>query len=86
MSFSKGRTLPLCAPISGIGYLTETCTIFLAGDPAVGYAACSLQFREASIFSPAIRRLMVDHIAVAPEARRQGHGRPCWVQHANWRG
>ncbi len=51
------------------------CTIFLSGDPAVGYAACSLQFRAPSIFSPAIRRLMVDHIAVAPQARRQGHGR-----------
>jgi ribosomal protein S18 acetylase RimI-like enzyme len=50
-------------------------TIFLSGDPAVGYAACTLQFREPSIFSPGIRRLMIDHIAVAPKARRQGHGR-----------
>jgi GNAT superfamily N-acetyltransferase len=51
------------------------CTAFLAGDPPLGYALCALQTREASIFSPPIRRLMVDHIAVAPEARRQGHGR-----------
>ncbi|MCU0826309.1 MAG: GNAT family N-acetyltransferase [Tabrizicola sp.] len=51
------------------------CTIFLSGDPAVGYAACTLQFREPSLFSPGVRRLMVDHIAVAPEARRKGHGR-----------
>jgi ribosomal protein S18 acetylase RimI-like enzyme len=50
-------------------------TIFLTGDPAVGYAACKLQVREPSPFSPGIRRLMVDHIAVAPEVRRQGHGR-----------
>jgi ribosomal protein S18 acetylase RimI-like enzyme len=58
------------------GWLAEPdCTIFLSGDPAVGYAACKLQFRAPSIFSPGIRRLLVDHIAVAPEARRQGHGR-----------
>jgi ribosomal protein S18 acetylase RimI-like enzyme len=50
------------------------CTTFLTGDPPLGYAMCSLQTREASVFSPPIRRLMVDHIAVAPEARRQGHG------------
>jgi ribosomal protein S18 acetylase RimI-like enzyme len=50
-------------------------TFFLAGDPAVGYAACTLQVREPSPFSPGIRRLMVDHVAVAPEARRQGHGK-----------
>ena len=52
-----------------------TCTAFLVGDPPAGYAMCSLQSREASVFSPAIRRLMIDHIGVAPEARRQGHGR-----------
>jgi ribosomal protein S18 acetylase RimI-like enzyme len=52
-----------------------TCTAFLAGEPALGYALCALQEREASVFSPAIRRLMIDHIAVAPEARRKGHGR-----------
>jgi ribosomal protein S18 acetylase RimI-like enzyme len=51
------------------------CTAFLAGDPALGYALCTLQTRDASVFSPAIRRLMVDHIAVAPEARRLGYGR-----------
>lgn len=51
------------------------CTAFLAGDPALGYALCTLQVREASVFSPGYRRLMVDHIAVAPVARRQGHGR-----------
>lgn len=50
------------------------CVAFLTGDPATGYALCQLQTREASIFSPAIRRLMIDHIAVAPEARRQGQG------------
>ena len=52
-----------------------TSAIFLTGNPAVGYAACTLQFREPSLFSHGIRRLMVDHIAVAPEVRRQGHGR-----------
>jgi ribosomal protein S18 acetylase RimI-like enzyme len=51
------------------------CTAFLTGDPALGYALCQLQTRDLSLFSPAIRRLMIDHIAVAPEARRQGHGR-----------
>ncbi len=51
------------------------CTAFLAGDPALGYALCTLQVRAGSVFSPAIRRLMIDHIAVAPEARRLGHGR-----------
>ena len=51
------------------------CTAFLIGEPATAYALCQLQSREASIFSPAIRRLMVDHIAVAPEARRLGQGR-----------
>jgi len=51
------------------------CTAFLTGDPPLGYALCSLQTREASVFSPAIRRLLIDHVAVAPAARRQGHGR-----------
>jgi ribosomal protein S18 acetylase RimI-like enzyme len=51
------------------------CTAFLTGDPGVGYVLCQIQVRDASIFSPAIRRLMIDRIAVAPEARRQGHGR-----------
>ncbi len=51
------------------------CTAFVTGDPVVGYAICGLQTREASVFSPAIRRLLVDHIAVASEARRLGHGR-----------
>jgi ribosomal protein S18 acetylase RimI-like enzyme len=51
------------------------CTAFVVGEPPAGYALCSLQTREASVFSPAIRRLMVDHIGVAPEARRHGHGR-----------
>lgn len=51
------------------------CTAFLTGDPASGYALCQLQTREPSIFSPPVRRLMIDHIAVAPEARRQGQGR-----------
>jgi ribosomal protein S18 acetylase RimI-like enzyme len=50
-------------------------TAFLTGEPALGYALCQLQAREQSLFSPAIRRLLVDHVAVAPEARRQGHGR-----------
>ncbi|MDX5351330.1 MAG: GNAT family N-acetyltransferase [Paracoccaceae bacterium] len=50
-------------------------TVFLTGDPPLGYALCSLQTREASIFSPPVRRLMVEHVAVSPEARRQGHGR-----------
>lgn len=51
------------------------CTAFLIGDPALAYALCTLQSREASVFSPAIRRLLIDHVAVAPLARRQGHGR-----------
>lgn len=51
------------------------CTAFLMGDPATGYALCQLVIRETSIFSPGYRRLMIDHIAVAPEARRQGQGR-----------
>jgi ribosomal protein S18 acetylase RimI-like enzyme len=51
------------------------CSAFLSGDPALGYALCQVQTREASIFSPPVRRLMIDQIAVAPEARRQGHGR-----------
>jgi ribosomal protein S18 acetylase RimI-like enzyme len=51
------------------------CTAFLAGDPALGYALCALQTRDTSVFSPACRRLMIDHIAVAPQARRQGLGR-----------
>ncbi|MBP9184855.1 MAG: GNAT family N-acetyltransferase [Fuscovulum sp.] len=50
-------------------------TCLLAGDPAQGYALCSLQERPLSVFSPAVRRLMVDQIAVAPPARRQGLGR-----------
>lgn len=52
-----------------------SCTAFLAGDPATGYALCQLHLRDPSIFSPGYRRLMVDHIAVAPDARRQGLGR-----------
>lgn len=48
---------------------------FLSGDPATGYALCTLQTREPSVFSPAVRRLMIDQIAVAPESRRQGQGR-----------
>jgi ribosomal protein S18 acetylase RimI-like enzyme len=51
------------------------CTTFLAGDPATAYALCQLHIREPSIFSPGYRRLMIEHIAVAPEARRQGQGR-----------
>jgi ribosomal protein S18 acetylase RimI-like enzyme len=51
------------------------CTAFLVGEPAAGYALCALQSREASVFSPAIRRLLIDHIAVAPDARRNGLGR-----------
>jgi GNAT superfamily N-acetyltransferase len=51
------------------------CTAFLLGEPASAYALCQLQTREPSIFSPGYRRLMIDHIAVAPDARRQGQGR-----------
>ncbi len=50
-------------------------TCFLAGEPAQGYALCTQQDRAQSLFSPPVRRLMVDHIAVAPGARRQGTGR-----------
>ncbi|MCX7287398.1 MAG: N-acetyltransferase [Rhodobacterales bacterium] len=71
---------PLPDPEGLVAYFSgrladPACTAFLIGDPALGYAICMLQSREASVFSPAIRRLLVDHIAVAPEARRQGHGR-----------
>ena len=51
------------------------CTALLTGDPATGYALCQMHLRDPSIFSPGYRRLMVDHIAVAPDARRQGLGR-----------
>lgn len=51
------------------------CTAFLLGDPATAYALCQLHIRDSSVFSPGYRRLMIDHIAVAPEARRQGQGR-----------
>lgn len=50
-------------------------TAFLTGEPATGYALCQLQAREASVFSPAVRRVLLDHIAVAPDARRRGQGR-----------
>ena len=50
------------------------CTAFLMGEPATGYALCQLHIRATSVFSPGYRRLMIDHIAVAPEARRQGQG------------
>ncbi len=50
-------------------------TCFLAGDPAQGYALCALQDRPLSVFSPPVRRLMIDHVAVVPDARRQGIGR-----------
>lgn len=49
-------------------------TCLLAGDPALGYALCGVTARPLSLFSPPIRRLMVEHIAVAPEARRCGIG------------
>jgi len=51
------------------------CTAFLIGDPALGYVLCAEQTRAASVFSPAIRRLLIEHVAVAAEARRQGYGR-----------
>jgi ribosomal protein S18 acetylase RimI-like enzyme len=50
-------------------------TAYLIGEPPAGYALCQLQVREASLFSPAVRRLLIDHVAVAPEARRRGLGR-----------
>lgn len=50
-------------------------TCFLAGDPALGYALCALQERPLSVFSPPVCRLLVEHVAVAPQARRQGIGR-----------
>ena len=49
-------------------------TCFLAGEPAVGYALCALSGRPLSVFSPPIRRVIVDQIAVAPEARRKSVG------------
>ena len=70
---------PAPDPKALAGYFSERlsdpgCTAFLSGDPATGYALCQLQTRETSLFSPGYRRLMIDHIAVAPEARRQGQG------------
>lgn len=67
-------------PAALAAYFTDrlaepACTAFLSGDPATGYALCQLHVRDTSIFSPGYRRLMIDHIAVAPEARRQGQGR-----------
>jgi ribosomal protein S18 acetylase RimI-like enzyme len=67
-------------PAALVAYFTDrladpACTAFLTGDPALGYALCTLQIREASVFSPPVRRLMIDHVAVAPEVRRKGHGR-----------
>lgn len=50
-------------------------TCLLLGDPPQAYALLSLQDRPASPFSPARRRLLVDHIAVDPAFRRQGLGR-----------
>lgn len=50
------------------------CTAFLLGEPAFAYALCQIQAREQTLFSPAVRRLIIEHIAVAPEARRQGNG------------
>lgn len=51
------------------------CTAFPAGEPPLGCALCALQVREVSVFPPPVRRrLMIEHVAVAPEARRQGHG------------
>jgi GNAT superfamily N-acetyltransferase len=41
----------------------------------LGYALCSVQARAANVFSPPVRRLMIDQIAVAPAARRKGYGR-----------
>lgn len=51
------------------------CTVFLSGDPPVGYALCSVQDRAGNVFSPPVRRLMIDHVGVDPRARRTGHGR-----------
>lgn len=67
-------------PAGLIAYFTErltdrACTVFLASDPPLGYALCTLQTRAASVFSPQVSRLLIDHIAVAPAARRQGLGR-----------
>jgi GNAT superfamily N-acetyltransferase len=55
------------------------CTAFLAGDPAQGYALCSLQLRAGNVFSPPVRRLMIDHVGVDPLARRQGLGRALFL-------
>ncbi|CAN1555754.1 RimI Acetyltransferases [Paracoccaceae bacterium] len=71
---------PNPAPAALTDYFSErlsdpACTAFLAGEPPLGYALCSLQVRDISVFSPPVRRLLIDHVAVAPEARRHGHGR-----------
>ncbi len=71
---------PAPDPVALTDYFSDrmsdaACTAFLAGEPATGYALCQLVTRATSIFSPGYRRLMIDHIAVAPEARRKGHGR-----------
>ena len=53
----------------------SACTAFVTGDPALGYALCALQTRDTSVFSPGYRRLMIDQIAVVPEARATPNGR-----------
>lgn len=75
-----GSFFPNPDPAALSDYFSErlsdpACTAFLAGEPPLGYALCTLQVREVSAFSPAVRRLLIDHVAVAPDARRQGHGR-----------
>lgn len=51
-----------------------TCFLALFQDQAAGYALCSRQSRGLTIFSPPVSRLMIDHIAVLPQAQRQGCG------------
>ncbi len=51
-----------------------TCTAFLTGTPPAGYTLCALQRREGSLFSPPVRHLLIDHIAVVSDACRQSHG------------
>ena len=73
---SLGDATAAPGPWPGWDRLAEPgCTAFLIGEPATAYALCALQTREASVFSPPVRRLMIEHVAVAPEARRQGQGR-----------
>lgn len=57
-------------------------TVFLSGDPPAAYAMCALRDRPANAFSPARRRLTIEHVATDPGQRRQGHARALFAAEA----